>query len=458
VNNYAISTEWFSQNSFGETVYGKKASFDRIETDSRNVDAESMFVAIKGSNVDGHDYIYKAIETGCPVVLCTKKWWNTAAKNNLGSSTVITVEDTISALGIAAEKWIAKFPGLVRLGITGSVGKSTTKEILFAIMNTFKKTVKNPGNLNSDIGLPASIFLVREDHEVAVFELGINYPGEMNLLAKIYKPDGALITNIGTSHIGMLGGTRESIASEKKAISAYFNGKQNLVIWEEDLFKDFLAKDIRGKVSFWGTPNQIKSIICNKDKGWIIHYGTSEIHFPLPGKHNLDNALAAIGIARLYGAGEENIAIGLTKTESLTGRSNIIYKKYTIVDDSYNASAESTAAALTLCDSLDVKGKRIYVLGSMKELGAESISEHKKTGKAAIQSGADVLIFYGEEMYDAYKQADEEAGEKAIYFFDDYNKMESMVNSIIDAGDLILVKASRSMKLERLTAFLGSTP
>ena len=162
------------------------------------------------------------------------------------SCPLIVVPDPLAALQQAAKAWRQRFPSLLRFGVTGSSGKTSVKELLAAIIAVKRHTVRNPGNLNSEIGLPASLLLIRPEHEAAVFEMGINRPGEMELLADLYEPDCAVVTTIGTAHIGVLGGTRQNIATEKRKITARFTGSQRLVVPEDDDFRDFLLTGIKG--------------------------------------------------------------------------------------------------------------------------------------------------------------------------------------------------------------------
>jgi len=457
----ACSARWMANAAGCQIVHGFDAVFERVETDSRSAGPGSLFVALKGERLDGHEYARNAADSGAVAVLVEASWWNGPGKLALSgsNSVVIAATDTLSTLQRAATAWRASFDGLVRFGVTGSAGKTSAKELLAAMVGASRTTVKNPGNLNSDIGLPASMFLLRPEHRAAVFELGINRPGEMELLAGIYEPDCALITNVGTAHIGVLGGTREAIASEKRSIASRFNGSQTLIVWEDDDYRDALMSGIKGRAITYG-PRSTDGFEGARDlglDGWSIQYRGLEAHMRLAGAHNVLNALGAIRAASLYGVEPDDIRAGLESVAPLSGRTTIIRGEYTVVDDCYNANAESVMAAISFCDSVENMPRRVYVLGSMKELGTESVSAHRRIGTAVAASRADVALFFGEEARGAYEAARLASPGLDVRHFDDYDSLERAACDVVKAGDLVLVKASHSMALERLTERLTRT-
>lgn len=457
----ACSAQWMANAAGCQIVHGGDAVFERVETDSRGAGPGSMFIALKGERHDGHEFARNAADSGAAAILVEASWWNGPGRAALSGSrcAVIAANDTLSALQTAATAWRASFPDLLRFGVTGSAGKTSAKELLAAMVGASRPTIKNPGNLNSDIGLPASMFLLRPEHRAAVFELGINRPGEMDLLAGIYQPDCALITNIGTAHIGVLGGTRAAIASEKRAIASSFDGRQTLVVWEDDDYRDALLSGINGRGTTYG-PRTTDGFEGARDlglDGWVLRYRGLEARLRLPGAHNLLNALGAMRAASLYGVEPEHVCAGLASVAPLSGRTTIIRGEYTVVDDCYNANAESVIAALAFCDSVEGAGRRVYVLGSMKELGAESAAAHRRIGAAVAASRADIALFFGEEARDAWEAAHAASPELDARHFDDYDSLERAACDAVAAGDLVLVKASHSMALERLTERLTRT-
>jgi UDP-N-acetylmuramoyl-tripeptide--D-alanyl-D-alanine ligase len=454
----ACSARWFVDACGGSIVNGYDATVERVETDSRNAGPGVLFVALAGERTDGHGYARKASDAGAGSVLVSSAWWDGQGREAFSGSgaVVIGVPDPLSALQTAALAWRSRFTSLARFGVTGSSGKTTAKELLAAIMAVSNNTVKNPGNLNSDIGLPASIFLIRPAHAVAVFEMGINYPGEMDVLSRIYEPEYALVTNVGTAHIGVLGGSRRAIALEKKKIAERFTGDQILVVWEDDDFREVLMSEIRGRVYTYG-PRTTDGFEGARDlglDGWIIRYHGMEARLHLPGSHNLQNALGAMRIASLYGVSAGDVVRGLESVSPLPGRTAVVHGEYTVIDDCYNANEESVSAALSFCDSLETDARRVYVLGSMKELGAESVAAHTRTGKRAAASRASAILFYGEEMRAAYDSARAVAPQSLISHYERYDDLDAAVSALVKPGDLILLKASRSMELDRLSTRL----
>lgn len=457
----ACGSAWFANAAGGIIANGSDVPFERIETDSRSAGPGSLFVALPGERSDGNDFARKAADAGAPAVLLSADWWGRTGRAAFAGvdCCVIVAPDTLEALQEAATAWRSRFPSLLRFGVTGSVGKTSAKELLAAIVGASRATIKNPGNLNSDIGLPASMFLIRPEHQAAVFEMGINRPGEMDVLVGVYEPDCALITNVGTAHMGVLGGSREAIMAEKKRITSKFDGHQNLVVWEEDTFRDALMAGVAGRCITYG-PRSTDGFEGAADlglDGWKIQYQGLEARLRLPGAHNLLNALGAITTASLYGVTPAQVVEGLESVTPLEGRTSILRSEYTIVDDCYNANAESTIAAIGFCNSIEVTGKRIYVLGSMRELGAESTASHQRVGSVAAASGAEILIFYGEEAHDAYNAAMFSGTSQDIRYFALYESLEDSVMATVKPGDLVLVKASHSMALERLVEKLKTT-
>ncbi|MBN2874008.1 MAG: UDP-N-acetylmuramoyl-tripeptide--D-alanyl-D-alanine ligase [Spirochaetales bacterium] len=454
----ACSATWFADAAGGELANGPDAVFERVETDSRAVGPGSLFVALRGERNDGHDFVRIATDAGAAALVSASWWLGQRQGSSFGSdATVIVVPDTLPALQRAAAQWRRRFPSLLRFGVTGSAGKTSTKELLAAIMGAARPTIKNPGNRNSDIGLPASLFLVRPWHEAAVFEMGINHPGEMDTLAGVYEPDCAVVTNIGSAHIGVLGGSRAAIAEEKKRIASRFNGSQSLVVWEEDDFRDVLVSGVAGRCVTYG-PRSTDGFEGARDlgvDGWELRYHGIEVRLRLPGAHNLRNALAAISAAALYDATPENVATGLEAVLPLSGRTSVHHGAFTVVDDCYNANEESMNAAIGFCDSVAVPGKKLYVIGSMGELGAESEPAHRRVGALAAASGASVLAFFGEDARAAYDAAlgvlRGSSNGVDVRYYESYDDLERDVVPMAQPGDLVLVKASRSMALERLT-------
>jgi UDP-N-acetylmuramoyl-tripeptide--D-alanyl-D-alanine ligase len=339
--------------------------------------------------------------------------------------------------------------------VTGSSGKTTTKELIGAILSKSVSTMVSKGNLNSEIGVPLSVFDIHSGHVDAVFEMGINHENEMDILASIVKPDLAVITNIGSAHIGILG-SQEKIAEEKRTITKYFTGTEALFLFEEERFYDHLSKNVNGNVIRYG-PKSTQGIKGSKNlglDGTAIDWEGLRIRFPLVGIHNYHNALAAISVATYLKIPPEYIKAGLEGIKPLFGRSEIIPGKINIIKDCYNANPDSMEKALVFLSALSWAGRKIAVLGSMCELGWETKPAHRAIGKLAGGLNLDKVFFYGTEMADALNAFREESNNEACEGYTDFNMLAERVTEELADGDLVLVKGSRAMELEKLIPLL----
>ena len=436
-----------------------QAVIDNVVVDSRKAGAGSLFVALPGENVDGHDYIGAALAQGSACILADadKKEMLLAGlpASGLGGSCVIFVDSPLAGLQALAREHRRRMKNLLRIGVTGSSGKTTTKECIAAALApafSSDSLIVNEGNLNSDIGLALAMFTIEPSHKVGVFEMGMNRKGEMEELVSIYEPDIAVITNIGTAHIGMIG-SRDGIAAEKKTIFSRFDGRQTGFVWEEDSYKEFLAAGVNGKIAEFGCRSTagLREYHSLGLAGWSLAWFDQTILFPLPGRHNLLNACAALSIAAELKISPALAAGGLSSVKPLFGRSEIFEGRISLVRDCYNANPDSVAAAIDLCDSVESGGRKIYVLGSMRELGETSESEHSAMGTRAASSAADGLFFFGEEAEMSYRAAHSMAPEKYCFHTNDIESLISAVFAYLKDGDLVLAKASRGLALERFT-------
>lgn len=452
--------------------------FTSVQTDSRLVAEKSLFVPLIGEFQDGHIYIPSALEKGASAVFISKKTSknllddlkNQAVHNK--NVAFILVENTMLALQKAAEAYVRKFPRLIRCAVTGSSGKTTTKEITASILRQKFNVIATKGNFNSETGLPLSVFNIRSEHELGLFEMGMNRVNEIGEIAGVFKPNYAIITNIGSAHIGILG-SRQNIANEKKKIFTYIDSFGAAFIPKEDDFASFLEKGVKGKVVKYGIDcdESVKLVADEGLLGTVFSVDGLTMRLSLPGKYNFLNALAAIALAKELGCTTEQIKAGIESLKMLGGRSSVKKGKFTVLEDCYNANPDSMEKALDLCKDTKTEGKKIYFLGDMLELGEKSEEEHTKTGEKAIHSDADMIIFFGSEMKYAYEKAVEIAEKKSsladekissvrlIYIGD---KDESAIsdaakeiNDFAQEGDLILLKGSRGMGLERVLPLIG---
>ena len=448
-----------SKISFGTFLGSGETTFSSVVIDSRLVVKGSLFVALKGERSDGHDFLKNAADSGATILVVDLALNSKAVQDdikyclNLGAS-ILKVDNTLKALQLLAKSYIAKFPKLIRIGVTGSSGKTTTKEILGAILSTRYKVVMTEGNFNSEIGLPLMAFKVRSGDEVLILEMGIDHVGEMDDLVSILNPQLALITHIGSAHIGKFG--KQSILAEEKG-KIFSNFKDDCVgfISQSDDAAFNEKKKYLGRTFLYGDRYNKGFEFSNKGiDGWRIKSGRDEVLFPLHGKYNLHNFFAAVSVASYLGIDSSSILQGVSTVKPLFGRGRIIRGDVSIIEDCYNANEQSVISVLDFFRELSWEGRKILVLGSMKELGTISAEIHSKIGKIISNYKFDMIFLYGEEVLWTYKSIDLSSFFGGVYYFDDFEKLKEQVIEKKSSGDLWLLKGSRSMELEKLEPFL----
>ncbi|WP_191013973.1 UDP-N-acetylmuramoyl-tripeptide--D-alanyl-D-alanine ligase [Treponema zioleckii] len=445
----------------------KNFYFDSVATDSRSVKKNTLFVPLIGEKQDGHIYIPKALESGASVVLVSKKDDEIIELSKKNPCVAfVYVSNTLHGLQKAAGAYVQKFPNLIRCSVTGSSGKTTTKEIAASVLSQKYKVVCNVGNLNSETGLPLSVFSIRSDHELGLFEMGMNRQNEIGEIAEVFKPNFGIITNIGTAHIGLLG-SREAIAQEKKKIFNFVDSNGAAVIPDEDDFADFLCEGVKGKIIRYGKNVKDSGVVFISDdglEGTTFSVDGVKMRLSLPGKYNFTNALGAVALARELGLSPEQIKAGIESLKPLSGRSQLVKGRLNVLEDCYNANPDSMEKAIEFCASVNIPSKKIFVLGDMLELGDESKKAHANAGKLAIESKPDMIVFVGTEMASGFDEAKKLSGNgqnTKLIHVDDYSlqsieKAASEINSFASDGDFVLLKGSRGVGLERLMPLLES--
>lgn len=443
-------------------------SFLSVATDSRNCKAHSLFVPLLGEKQNGHEFIESAIANGARVVFVAESELESdgekykAFLEKYREVFFVVVRQTLYALQNLARFYVEKFPHLKKIGITGSSGKTTTKELLVALLKKKYRVVYNEGNLNSETGLPLSVFKITDADEVGVFEMGMNRENEIAELATVLKPNVALITNIGSAHIGILG-SKKNIANEKRKIFSFIKNNGAAFIPNDDEFKNFLAENVKGKIIFFGEDEKLnlKKISSEGFFGTTFSFQNEIIHFPIAGIHNFKNALAAIFVANFFGVNAKDIKAVLENVSSVAGRTDVqkvLLKNnfsFTLVNDCYNANPESMRASILLCEEQNSFKQKLYVLGDMKELGEVSFVEHKKLGALLSKSSA-TIFFVGNEMKAAFDEARKLGLKNAKYFSSsDEKNLQTIAEFILKNNfDFVLLKASNSMNLGVLLSFL----
>ena len=445
----------------GTLVSGEKENIVyRVCTDSRKAEPGDLFFPLKGENNDGHDFLGQVLEAGCRTIVVSdeSKIPKQAFASQPGDADIIVVGDTTAALQALASYYLECLPLKKKIAVTGSVGKTSTRDMLYYAASTSFKTGRNPKNFNNYFGLPLSIMDFEPDTEVAVLEMGMASAGEIETLARIARPDIAVITNIGVSHIENLG-SREGILKAKLEVTCCFDENSVLVINADN---DMLTpENVKGpyRVITVGTGEncdyRINDVCDFGDKGieyTLCHEGKDyRIKLPVPGAHNAINASLAVAAAGLMGISPETAIKGFEQAELTEKRLNIKKQgRIKVIDDTYNACPESMKSALNTLMSTEVEegGRRVAVLGDMFELGKESPAAHLEVGRYAVEKKPDLLIAVGKDA-EYIAQGAEPLGDGHVLRYETREDLEKEVHEIIRPGDTVLVKASRSMEMEK---------
>lgn len=434
-------------------------SIYHVSINSRNIKKNSLFIAIKGERFDGHDFINEVVKRGASAIVINEKKFK---KINDLEIPVITVKDTTLALGEIAKLWRAKLKTKI-IGITGSAGKTTTKEILAALLSEKFKVNKTVANNNNHIGVPLTILSTNEKHQVLVAELGTNHFGEIPYSAVIASPDLALITNIGDSHLEYLK-NRNGVFKEKSALFNETLKRTGKVFINNDdkILKEF-GKTVKGKVTFaLKEKADYKAIIKGYDKFAKpqIEIGNKKKSFvatlPLSGEKNVLNFTAAFAIASELGLTNSQIQKAVKKIKSYNKRLEIKnYKTFTLIDDTYNANPDSMKSALEILDKIESRKKKIAVLGDMFELGSEAKLKHIALASFINKTNVDEVYSIGKMMKLMNQKLNEKI--KVQKHFADREMLKRFLKSLDINNSAILIKGSRGMKMEEFVSIIEST-
>lgn len=434
------------------SLHGDDNKFTSVSTDTRSLQPGALYFALKGENFDGHDYLDQAKQAGAVAAVVSE--FNAKKLNDLHLSQ-IHVGDTRKALGKLAAAWRQKFSGTV-IGVTGSNGKTTVKEMTAAILAKQGEVLATKGNFNNDIGLPLTLLSLQQTEKFAVIEMGANHHGEILELTNITQPDIALINNAGPAHLEGFG----SIKGVAEAKGEIYSGLRNTgvaIINADDEYADYWLSVCKGKkvIRFALDNNdaEIKGDWQVKGSGGVLNIRTAdqqcEINLSVPGRHNAMNALAATAVSLAAGVSLHEVKQALTDFEPVKGRLNI-YKTETglcLVDDSYNANPASLEAGLNVLN--DLPGEHWLVLGDMGELGNDAESIHFDVGVKARSTGVDRLLTVGESSVSAVQ-----AFGDAAKHFETHEELILYLEANIHSGLNVLIKGSRYMKMEQIVKAL----
>ena len=437
----------------GELITGNEDfECENFSKDTRQIQENDTYIGIKGENFDGNAFWKEALEKGAKCVIVENIDFSKENLENFKDKIIIKVKDTFDALyKIATHK--RDINNIPVVAITGSVGKTSTKDMVASVVSQKYKTLKTIGNNNNNIGLPFTILRLK-DEEVMVLEMGMNHFGEISLLSKIAKPNICVITNIGTSHIGNLG-SRENILKAKLEI---LDGTDNPIIIinnDNDLLHKWYMdnKDSKNIISF-GIENE-SDIMPKKLE---LHHDGSEydcningedvkIKVPIAGEHFVLNALCATSVGIALNIEPNKILKGIENVELTKKRMEVIEKNgITIINDAYNASLESITASLKYLLTFENR-RKIAILGDILEVGKYDEELHRKVGTEVVKQKIDILVCYGKSAKYIVDQAKNEGmNEQNIYYFDDKTKILELLKKEIKQGDVLLFKASNGMK------------
>lgn len=424
-------------------------AFSVIGKDSRAVREGMFYIAIKGLNFNGNDYALSAMKNGAMGCLVSEEIES--------DKPVVLVDDTIKALGLLAKYYRNKFK-IPYVGITGSVGKTTTKDMIACALGAKYNVMKTPGNSNNHIGLPLTLLGLDETHEIGVTEMGMSGFGEIDYLAELVKPDTAVYTNIGVSHIEKLG-SRENILIAKSEMLSHLSEDGFVVLCGDDDLLWGMKDKLKHKYVYYGTENMDCDLTAENiiQKNGVTKFTAHidgqkyEVVIPVIGEHNVKNALAALAVAKHYDIDLSSASEALSRFEPGAMRQNIIKTNgITVINDCYNSSPSSVQAGLKTLRQIEGK-RKIAVLGDMLEMGDMSNELHRQVGEYVVSTGTDFLIAVGENS----KFIVEGACEKGFLrentrFFTTNKEAVDFINTFMKKDDVILVKASRGMKLEEI--------
>lgn len=427
--------------------------FSQVETDTRAITEGALFVALKGETFDGHDYVLQAKERGAAGAVVAEE----RPEYKQEGFAVVIVTDTRKAYQDLARFHRRRF-SIPVIAVTGSVGKTSTRSMIAAVLSQKYRVLQTEKNFNNEIGLPKTLLQLTPEHEACVVEMGMRGLGQIAELAAIAEPDIGVVTNVGKSHIELLG-AQDNIARAKSELVRALSEDGVAILNQDDSYVAAMADLCRGKVVGYGIESnaaiRASRVVCS-EKGLRFACRcfdqVMDIHMPLIGSHNVYNALAAIAVGRVLGLTEHQLQKGLSEYRGMPMRQELIHLgEYTFINDAYNANPASMSEALKSL-ALLTKGRKIAVLGGMLELGDWTVREHEKIGAEAVELGLDALITMGSPA-SYIADAARKNGLGAVYTAQDHAGAADCLRQIIQPGDTVLLKGSRGFAMEKILPY-----
>ncbi len=434
----------------GRCGYSGNPEFTGVNTDTRTIARGELFIALKGETFDGHAYAGKAVENGAAGIVVSQP------VDVPETVPVIYVADTLKAYQDIAHAYRMGFPDLKVVAITGSNGKTSTKDMVAAVLSAKYRVVKTQANFNNEIGLPRTLLAIRPDTEIAVVEMGMRALGQIRSMCAIARPDVAVISNVGSTHVGELG-SLDNIARAKSEILEDLP-EDGFAVLNGDLPRvRNMEKKLTTGVAWFGLREeddvQAEQVEIGADGSrFVCRTGTERESFFIPqiGEHNVMNALSAIAVGLHFGVKLNNMKVALAETVLTGSRQELLrFGSYTVVNDAYNASPASMEAAFATLERLKKSApppcRTIAVVADMLELGNTAAEAHQSVGRMAVELGTDILIGYGQETRAAIETA--AAGGVPAYHFADRQGAAVKLKEVLRPGDIVLLKGSHSMQV-----------
>lgn len=445
--------------------------YPSVSIDSRTIDRDELFIAIKGKNFDGHDFVVQSLMKGAGGAIISDKTLIDRIflqqDTNKIKHNIIIVEDTLMALHGIANYHRKKF-NICVIGITGSNGKSTSKEMSASVVGIRFNLLKNEENLNNLIGLPLTILKMNDSHKVAILEMGMSERGEIEKLSKIAEPDIGLITNAGRAHLKQLGSI-ENIRDAKWELIKTMRGNGIAILNSDDPLVMEPRDSFKGKVITFGInqPSDVMASDIEKSENYGYHFilkvngREAAVNLSYPGYHNIYNALSASAVGNSLGMDIDDIARGIESFKPLHMRMEqfVINGGITVINDAYNANPASTEAAIKTLSEADFSGRKFFVIGDMLELGEASRDEHKHIGRLVaslfsrgqVRRQIDYLITMGTESKFIFQEAISYGMPRdSVYSAENFDEAALVLDDEMKAGDCVMVKGSRGMKMENV--------
>ncbi|RMF58499.1 MAG: UDP-N-acetylmuramoyl-tripeptide--D-alanyl-D-alanine ligase [Calditrichaeota bacterium] len=433
-----------------------RLSYERLSIDSRTIEPGELFLALHGENHDGHAYIPQVVQKGASGAIVEKSWYNAHPDEIPSDFPLVVVENTLHFLQQLAA-WHRRQFEIPVIGITGSNGKTTTREMTAHVLSRRYRVFRNEGNKNNHIGVPLMLLQLREDHEVAVFEMASNHAGEIALLAGLTQPTMGVVTNIGKAHLGYFGSLHD-VYKEKTALFEAIPATAPIVINMEDpLLRSYPRENRRVITVGYSSDYDVFGKIVSHNKLGAIRFllnNRVQVSLQIPGAHQLLNALIASAVALEMGLSEDEIADALASFQPASQRMEIKEMNgVTIINDAYNANPDSMRKAVDYLTSLKTgDGKKILILGDMLELGAFSEDEHRELGRyIAEKDGLSEVLLYGPDsrfIKEGIKSV--KAKKLKCYHYPRHLDITRHLRQILHPGDVLLLKGSRGMQMERV--------